>query len=73
MVKKTNNKRNVIELLCDGKVISDPLAIANRFNSHFSIVGKRVLSEIAKVDKNLLEYVKHMENNLILDVQVGNG
>ena len=46
MVKKTNDKSGIPELLYNGRVYSEQSEICNIFNEHFSTAGKRVQQTI---------------------------
>ena len=48
IVKKSNNKQSVVEILYKGKTIAEPETIANCFNEHFVSVGKKVHDTITK-------------------------
>ena len=64
VMKKVNNKTEITSVITrDGKV-SDPRAVANVFNDHFSNTGKRIQETIGASDLDPLVNVKPVATNL---------
>ena len=60
LVKKSNNKSDIVELLYEDELLKEPRSICDAFNQHFTTAGVRVQSTIppANTDLDPLSYVK---------------
>ena len=66
ILKKTNNKHEITELLVNGKQTDNSQTICDFFNEQFATAGKRVQSSI-KLDhdaKDAVSYVKRVKNKM---------
>ena len=66
LIKKNNNKCNSIELLQNDVKITAPTNVANCLNNHFASVGLKVSKDIKQSHLNPLDFVKRVENNMLL-------
>ena len=69
LIKKVNNKSDIIELLENGNRISEPSQVSNSLNNHFASVGLSVRQGInqntgSRIDP--LQCVKRVTNSMLL-------
>jgi hypothetical protein len=67
---KSRGSDSVDKILINGAVETDPLKIANEFNSFFTRVGKQISNSIPPVSKAPEDYVNY--NHQIPNLSLGN-
>ena len=66
IVKKTNNRHEITELLYDGRTMSSESEICEAFNKHFANAGKLVQDSITKhEDGDPYKHVPKIENKMV--------
>ena len=68
LLRKLNNKSEIVSLIVDGNEVSCPSKLPNLMNQHFTNIGTKTQSKIRKIgDHNYIDYVNYnVRDNMLL-------